>query len=265
MRQSRWLVVAAPFLLSIMFAQAQDENAAEGEDWVRLYEPHPDGEMLYRLMRPYEFDPGKRYPVIVSLHGGGGRGTDNRKQLRVWTRHLAQPEIRAKWPSYVLAPQTTELWDAADLERIKDLVASLDAVDTDRIYLLGHSMGGHGSFVLLQIDPAYFAAALPSAGTGRSQDDEFIDAAVIKDVPIWALHGDKDTVCPYEKAQELFAEMTRLGGNMKLTTWSGDGHGVGAKMIPGGENGTTRCSSDRCDPEPDPMEWLFSQSASARQ
>ena len=44
-------------------------------------------------------------------------------------------------------------------------------------------MGGHGIFILLQIDPRYFAAAVPSAGTGRTVDDEFIDASLITDNP----------------------------------------------------------------------------------
>ena len=135
----------------------------------------------------------------------------------------------------------------------------------DRIYILGHSMGGHGTFILLQIDPGYFAAAAPSAGTGLRQTEEFIDASLIKDVPIWAFHGDQDNVCPYERAQQLFAEMKRLGGNMKLTTWAGDAHGVAAKMISGGDNGSTRCSSDRCDDEPEMLKWLFSQSLAVRE
>ena len=92
-------------------------------------------------------------------------------------------------------------------EKIKEIVAGLPSVDMDRIYILGHSMGGHGTYILLQIEPGYFAAAAPSAGTGRPQTEEFIDAAVIKDIPIWAFHGDADKVCPYEREQELFAEM----------------------------------------------------------
>ena len=94
--------------------------------------------------------------------------------------------------------------------------------------------------------------------------EEFIDASLIKDVPIWAFHGDNDKVCPYERERKLFAEMERLKGNMKLTTWAGDGHGVAAKMILGGGNGGTRCSSDRCDEEPEMLQWLFAQSLAAR-
>ena len=250
---------------SLSIATAQVNQDAGSENWIRHYEPHADGEMPYRLMGPMAFDEGKLYPVIVSLHGGGGRGADNRKQLRAWNRLLADEELRKQYPSYVLAPQTTRLWDAAHLEKIKSIVAALPAADQDRVYVLGHSMGGHGSFILLQIDPGYFAAAAPSAGTGRGQDEPFIDASLIKDVPIWAFHGDRDTVAPYERAEELFAEMKQLGGNMKLTTWTGDAHGVAAKMISGGANGSTKCSSDRCDTEPEMLRWLFSHSLSSKQ
>ncbi|MDE0626902.1 MAG: dienelactone hydrolase family protein [Bryobacterales bacterium] len=256
----RWFVVAGLLLAGHEMAYGQVPETGEAPEWVSLYKPISDSEMPYRLMRPIGFDPARRYPVIVSLHGGGGRGTDNRRQLRVWNRLLAEEARRATHPSYVLAPQSTRLWDEWHLERIKRIVAALPSADMDRVYLLGHSMGGHGSFILLQIDPAYFAAAAPSAGTGRGQDAEFIDPALIKDIPIWAFHGEKDTVAPYERAQELFAEMQALDGNMKLTTFAGDGHGTAAKMITGSDNGSTSCASDRCDPEPDMLKWLFGRS-----
>ena len=245
-------------------AGAQATGTADSQDWVRVYEPHADDEMPYRLMRPIGFDPDKRYPVIVSLHGGGGRGADNRKQLRGWNRLLADDARRAAYPSYVLAPQSPRLWGAAHLVRIKAIIAELPAVDMDRVYLLGHSMGGHGTFILLQVDPGYFAAAAPSAGTGLPQTEEFIDASAIKDIPIWAFHGEKDTVAPYERAKKLFFEMEAVGGNLKLTTWVGDGHSVATKMITGGENGTTRCSSDRCGPESEMLTWLFARSLASR-
>ncbi len=259
-RRLAWAVLPAAIAV---YANAQVVEKEVSEDWVHLYEPRDGDGMPYRLMKPYGFDADKLYPVIVSLHGGGGRGTDNRKQLRIWNKLLAEEQTRSAYPSYVLAPQATRLWDAAHLEKIKTVVAALPSADRDRIYILGHSMGGHGTYILLQLDSGYFAAAAPSAGTGRAGDEEFIDASVIKDVPIWAFHGDNDKVCPYEREQKLFAAMERLGGNMKLTTWAGDGHGVAEKMIRGGGNGSTRCSSDRCDAEPELLRWLFSQSLAA--
>ncbi|MCZ6672310.1 MAG: dienelactone hydrolase family protein [Verrucomicrobia bacterium] len=258
--KSNFLLVI--FLFSSAGLFAQDAQAADGkasENWADLYEPHADDEMPYRLMKPMHFDSDKRYPVIVSLHGGGGTGTDNRKQLKQWNQQLADEQNRRDYPCYVLAPQATQLWGEEHLRKVQAIIAELPSVDMDRIYMMGHSMGGHGTNILIQIDPDYFAAVAPSAGTGRPQSEEFINPSLMKDIPIWAFHGDQDKVCPYDRDLELLDEMKKLGGNMKLTTFAGDGHGIAGKIIPGAENGSTLLSGDRCDPEPDFMKWLFAQ------
>ncbi len=237
-------------------------SAAERLD--ALYEPRVFEGMPCRVMKPLEFDSKKSYPVIVSLHGAGGVGTNNDKQLKDWNRQLAEEQRRKDFPCYVVAPQAAGQWNAGHLEKIKALIKGLPSVDMDRIYIMGHSMGGHGTYIFIQFDPGYFAAAAPSAGSGRKTSEEFIDPAKIKDLPIWAFHGEKDGVCPIAKDQEVLAEMKKLGGNMKLTTWAGDKHAVSDKMIVGAENGTTEFSSDRCDKEPDFMTWLFAQSRKKR-
>ena len=228
-------------------------------DWIEHYEAHSNPSINYRLMKPFGFNEKKQYPVIVSLHGAGGKGSDNRKQLRDWNKLLTDKKRRTDYPCYVLAPQTTQLWNKDDLKKIKSIIAGLPAVDMDRIYILGHSMGGHGTFILIQIDPNYFAAAAPSAGSGLRRTEDFIDATLIKDIPMWAFHGDKDRVCPIEKGHKVFKQMKKIGGNFKFTTWKGDGHGISKKMILGGNNGKTEFSSDKCDKEKDFMKWLFSQ------
>ncbi len=225
-----------------------------------LHEPQVFDGLPVRVMKPINFDSGKQYPVIVSLHGGGGRGTNNRKQLKDWNRQLAETERREKFPCYVVAPQSPELWNEVQLKKVQKLIKELPAVDMDRIYILGHSMGGHGTYIWIQLAPDYFAAAAPSAGSGLKKTEDFIDPAKIKDVPIWAFHGDKDGVCPIEKDRKVFEAMTEQGGNMKLTTWEGDSHGVSGKFIPGADNGMTEFSSDRCDRESDFMTWLFARS-----
>ncbi|OUW16559.1 MAG: alpha/beta hydrolase [Opitutales bacterium TMED158] len=249
------LLVATFFMGTVLLAQNES-------DWKALYEPYADDEMPYRLMKPAGYNASESYPVIVSLHGGGGRGADNQKQLKIWNQQLADTQLRKKFPCYVLAPQAAELWGANHLKKIQAIIAALPSVDADRIYMLGHSMGGHGTNILIQIAPSYFAAIAPSAGTGRTDDNDFIEAAIIKDIPTWAFHGDEDTVCPYGPQATLFSEMKALRGNMKLTTFAGDGHGISGKFIPGAGNGITTLSSERCDPEPDFMTWLFKQKRS---
>ena len=260
MKKKATITMIAILLLGLcIIGNVEAADVMTAGDWIKLYEPDTHNKMPYRLMKPLSFDESKRYPVIVSLHGAGGRGTDNRKQLKDWNKLLADKQRRTDYPCYVLAPQSDGLWNKTHLENIKSIIKALPSVDMDRIYILGHSMGGHGTYILIQVDPGYFAAAAPSAGSGLKRTEEFITASVIKDIPIWAFHGDQDRVCPFERDQKLFDEMKKLGGNMKLTTWKGDGHGVSGKFITGADNGETQLSSKRCDPETDFMKWLFKQ------
>lgn len=234
-----------PELIEWLFAQKR------APDWVKLHEPHIYNDMLYRLMKPINFDPNKSYPVIVSLHGAGGRGSDNLKQLRDWNQVLAEKQRRIDFASYILVPQSPGRWNSTHLQNVKDIINDLPAVDTNRIYVLGHSMGGAGTYTFIQSDPNYFAAAATSAGGGGS-----VDAPIIKDLPLWIFYGDQDRI---KGARIIFAKMQEIGGNMKFTTWVGDGHGVAPKMITGSDNGSTQLSSNRCDPEPVFLKWLFAQ------
>lgn len=250
------------FMILVLLSIAQIGTGQDIEDWaLELYEAQNYKNMPFRIMKPFNYDPAESYPLILSLHGSGGRGSDNLQQLRKLNQYLAEEQKRKDYPCYVLAPQTTKLWDGNDLSNINHIIDNLPSVDMKRIYILGHSMGGHGTYVFTQIDPDYFAAAAPSAGSGKPGTEDFVDVSLIKDIPFWIFHGDLDPVCPYEKDQNIFAEMVKIGGNMKFTTWAGDKHGgpIAVKMLSGSENGTTQLSSNRCDPELVFMKWLFKQ------
>jgi predicted peptidase len=256
--------IATFFILLIMTFGLNISQAAPRGAWSTLYEPNTYQEMPYKLMKPLNFDKTKKYPLIISLHGAGGRGSDNKKQLKDWNKQLAEKDIRQNYPAYVLAPQSKGHWGKEHLNKINDIIAKLPAVDMDRIYILGHSMGGHGTFTIIQLDTNYFAAAAPSAGAGLKSTEDFIDAKLIKDLPIWAFHGDKDKVCPYQKVKKVFEDIKALKGNMKLTTWHGGSHGVSGKFIPGDKDSTTELSSNRCDQETNFLTWLFKQKRNSK-
>src|SRR5580704_8758509 len=117
--------------------------------------------MPYRLFIPSGYDGQKKYPLIVWLHGAGGAGQDNLRQIvgdqisgtRTWT----QPATQAKYPAFVLAPQTAEGWSAqtkgstpdtlsAPLILVVGILDSLEnefSIDRHRIYVAGQSDGGY--------------------------------------------------------------------------------------------------------------------------
>lgn len=258
-RYLQWVICAVACITSVL-GHAQDPNKkrVQKTNWQSLYQPAQFDQMPLRVMPPIQIESGKKYPLILSLHGAGGTGTDNNKQLRDWNKQLALPQRRKAFPCYVIAPQAQGLWNNVHLNKIQSYIKTLPSVDMNRVYIMGHSMGGHGTYIFIQLAPDYFAAAAPSAGSGLRRTEDFISASKIKDIPIWAFHGDKDKVCPIEKDRDVFKEVKKLGGVMKLTTWANDTHAVSGKMIPGDKNGTTESSSERCNDEPDFMTWLFS-------
>ena len=251
-------------LCLLLFSLIQFSFSQQSQDPItNLFENHKVGNLPYRLLKPLNFDTKKKYPVILSLHGAGGRGTDNVKQIAdsKWLKYLAGKEIRSTYSCYIVGPQSMGLWSEEQLALLKTIIKELPSVDLNRIYILGHSMGGHGSYRFIQFDPTFFAAAAPSAGSGLPETEDFIDVNKIKNIPVWAFHGDKDPKCPYEKDVKVFEEMTKVCGNMKFTTWHGDAHGgpVALKMLTGAYNGTTQMSKNQCDVELVFLKWLFKQ------
>ncbi len=189
----------------------------------------PDGRTLgYRLLMPKNYDAAQKYPLVLFLHGAGERGTDNIAQLKNGAPLVfAHPDIREKFPCFLVAPQCSleQKWSAVDdwkgpvkfseesTEPTKLALGALDAlmkefsIDPDRVYLAGLSMGGYGTWDLLTRDPQRWAAAVPVCGGG---DPMRIAAA--KGVAIWAMHGTKDNVVPVIRTQELIGALKAAGG-----------------------------------------------------
>ena len=285
------------------FAQTNSERKpAVSEATLELYEPGEYKGVKYRLMKPIHFDPQKTYPLVLSLHGGAGRGDKNIQNLRNWNEWMAKEELRRKHPTFVLAPQSQGSWSdarspwAEELKITEELLKSMpeamhpwlqrrmesqaneapgnlgtvfefiDAVlmkeykiDADRLYCLGHSMGGRGTFAALYLHPDRFAAAIPTAGVFGP----WMDVSRIKDIPIWTFHGDVDPRVPYVFTEHVFNRLKALEGNMKFTTLKDIKHDANGPAFnytgdDPAKGFTTAYASDRPDRTADVWDWLFS-------
>jgi pimeloyl-ACP methyl ester carboxylesterase len=81
---------------------------------------------------------------------------------------------------------------AAYLDRVfllLDALAKEFLIDTDRVYVLGHSMGGFGTWTALAEQPDRFAAAITAAGW----PGPWLDAKAFKDIPIWSFQNTRKT------------------------------------------------------------------------
>ena len=72
---------------------------------VDVYEARTHKSMPYRLLKPLGIEPGRHYPLTISLHGSGGIGHDNLSNLRFWNGVMARRQWREKYPAIVLVPQ----------------------------------------------------------------------------------------------------------------------------------------------------------------
>ncbi|MBI9015835.1 MAG: prolyl oligopeptidase family serine peptidase [Phycisphaerae bacterium] len=170
----------------------------------------------YLLYIPENYHADKPMPLIVFLHGAGERG-DNLEKLKV---HGLPKIVKDKkdFPFVVVSPQTPErTWTVNfidDLNAIVDEVIDNYDIDTDRIYLTGLSMGGFGTWAWAAQNPERFAAIAPICGGSTS-------AEIAKNitVPIWAFHGQKDSVVPVKKTIELVAVAKKHNSDVKMTIY----------------------------------------------
>ena len=61
--------------------------------------------MPYRWLAPASPEAGRKYPLVLFLHGAGERGNNNSAQLTHGTKLYLEPANRAKFPCFVVAPQ----------------------------------------------------------------------------------------------------------------------------------------------------------------
>ena len=208
----------------------------------------------YHLMKPFDFDAKKPYPVLLFLHGMGGCGSDNKKNLTDAgvPKIFADDALRRKYPAIVLVPQCPRgsYWAGSIRGRKRPtmdalVIGMLEAVckefkaDKRRLYITGLSLGGFGTFGTVSARPDLFAAAVPICGGWRKGKDIKPMAAV----PFWIFHGGADNVVPARLSQEMNGALKAAGAAVKYTEYPGVGH-----------NSWTRAYNT-----PELWQWLFAQ------
>ena len=183
--------------------------------------------LLY-LPQAYGDQSEKRWPLILFLHGSGERGND------IWKVATHGPPKKVTedpdFPFILVSPQCPEgrTWANEELLALLDEIARKYAVDLNRIYLTGLSMGGYGTWNLGLAYPEKFAALAPICGGG-----DLINAILsshekpqaLKTLGVWAFHGGKDPLVPVEESQRMVEALKKIGvPDVKLTIYPEAGH-----------------------------------------
>ena len=178
------------------------------------------GELKYVIRYPHSYEPGKKFPLIIFLHGAGSRGDDiNNVKTNPYFNIV---ENHLDFPFITVAPQCSQnTWFDMfeDLKRLVYKISTEDFTDKKRIYLVGASMGGYATWQLAMSMPELFAAIVPICGGGM-----YWNAGRLVNLPIWAFHGAKDTVVYKEESMKMVDAVNSCGGNAKLTIYPENGH-----------------------------------------
>jgi predicted peptidase len=184
---------------------------------------HKLGDTPYRLFVPAGYRADHAYPLVLFLHGGAGRGTDNVSQLGEGNGMLVELLLQRqdKFPAFVVAPQAKTSHDVPATLRIVELIQKQYVIDPHRVYVIGQSLGGMAVIEIIAARPRMFAAAVIIAA---AMPVHF--ARKLAGVPLWFFHGELDTVFPIGDVRALAAAVRREGGSVKVTEYEGEGHGL---------------------------------------
>jgi predicted peptidase len=249
------LLILTAFCFSVM---AQDKSLFEKKMFVQGTDT-----LLYRILYPLNYEPRKKFPVVLFLHGSGERGSDNEAQLSWGADLFLDSAKRAAFPAIIVFPQCPQQnsWAAnkrsADslgfsfpvdqpatkpmllvMELMNSLVQNGEA-NPKKMYVGGLSMGGFGTYDILWRMPDFFAAAFPICGAGNPEKV----TAYAKKFPIWVFHGGSDPVVPVANSHLMVHALQQAGAKVKYSEYPGVGHE----------------SWKNAFAEPDLLPWLFAQ------
>lgn len=206
----------ALFFLTLSLSLAATDYTYESGNYMRTTLPY----------RKATFGNGMSTPIlVVYLHGGSSKGDDNERPVaEPGTDSIANYLSLHGIDAIFLVPQCPQdkSWGGAMNAVLKGLIdqyINAGAVDADRVFLLGGSMGGTGSLSMLSAYPELFAAAMPVAA-----DPSRSDARKVAQVPVFTVMGTADEIMSVGNMQTFTQELAENGGEFRFDIEDGWTH-----------------------------------------
>jgi predicted peptidase len=229
--------LAAAEAIAATAKSGKDPFAGRTGDFKRHYLLASANEILpYRMYVPTTYTGSKAFPLIVALHGLGGTEDaffDNYKKVL--------PPLAESHGYIVAAPlgyrvdgsygwglgnapsdpavKRTQDFSEQDVMQVLQRVRQQYKIDDSRIYLMGHSMGGIGTWKIAPKYPDLWAAIAPISGSGAPDTLERI-----RGVPEIIVHGDADPTVNVAGSRNMVAKLKELGVEHKYIEVPGGLH-----------------------------------------
>jgi predicted peptidase len=186
----------------------------------------------YLLFVPagYGQEPDRQWPMLVFLHGSREVGRDVNRVKRAILPQIV--EDNPEFPFIVVSPQAPSQVNGwyPSLKAVEALLDELQtslAVDPDRVYLTGLSMGGYGVWALALDDPDRFAAIAPVVGGYFYNPRQLCE---LKDMPIWVFGAKRDRNVPVRESERVIKALQACGGDPKFTVFENANHDQGWEL-----------------------------------
>lgn len=226
-------IVSVFFLFIFPFVLLSQET--KGSFSTKVTTSHSYG---YILNTPKDLKTKK--PLLIFLHGSGEKGTDLEKVKVHGPLKYSQTHTL---DAYILAPQCPDnvYWDSESLYQLIQKIMNENAIDPNRIYLTGLSMGGWGAWNLAMAHPELFAALVPIAGFVDRVP--MIENCKIAEIPTRIFHGLLDDVVAVDYSIQIYKKLKPCSKDLELTIFDDANHD----------------SWSRVYADPKMYEWLFKQ------
>lgn len=179
-------------------------------------------------------------PLLIFLHGSGEKGTDLEKVKVHGPLKYSQTNTL---DAYIFAPQCPDnvYWDSESLYQLIQKIINENAIDTNRIYLTGLSMGGWGAWNLAMAHPELFAALVPIAGFVDRVP--MIENCKIAEIPTRIFHGLLDDVVAVDYSIQIYKKLKPCSKDLELIIFDDANHDSWSRVYDDSKI----------------YEWLFSQ------
>ena len=221
-----------------------------------------DAEIESHVFLPPGFDPGRKYPLALDIHGGPHgvfSDTFSPQQQVLATNGYVVLAVNPRGSSTYGAPFMKAVLGDWGGEDYLDIMASVDElcerdyIDPDRLVVTGYSYGGFMSSWIIGHDDRFKAAVVGApctnlssmygtsdigvrfgevqwGGVRKDALDAFLERSPLTyapnvRTPTLLLHGEADARCPIEQSEQYFVTLKRLGKEVEFVRFPGCSHG----------------------------------------
>lgn len=196
-----------------------------------MYKFCEDSGLNYLITFPKDYDPYKKYPLIIYLHSMAERGTDLDKLIRNELGQgngLGKYALEGNLPQFfTISPLCPEgaYWPflTKRLNTLLNKTTKSNNIDIERIYLTGVSMGGMGTWSFAMDYPHWFAGIAPISG-GIYKMFMSDNIQKIQNIPIWIFHDKFDDEIPIEKTLGILKKLEEANADIKMTVYENGEH-----------------------------------------